>query len=58
MAGAQVPMGILGDIEDSARESLSEIVEEFVAERFFETLAAAPDVPVRSTDPLTEFPHD
>ena len=52
MAGAQVPLGILAAVPESA--SLSDVVETFVAERFFEALdAAAPPA-----GPPSEFPVD
>ena len=40
MAGAQVPMGVLGDTEDS--EELASIVRDVVTDRFFETLRERP----------------
>jgi len=52
MAGAQVPLGILAAVPESA--SLSDVVETFVAERFFEAFdAAAPPA-----GPPSEFPVD
>lgn len=52
MAGAQVPLGILAAVPESA--SLSDVVETFVAERFFEAFdAAAPPAGLPS-----EFPVD
>lgn len=52
MAGAQVPLGILATVPESA--SLSDVVETFVAERFFEAFdAAAPPA-----GPPSEFPVD
>ncbi|TKX78505.1 bifunctional oligoribonuclease/PAP phosphatase NrnA, partial [Halorubrum sp. SD626R] len=53
MAGAQVPLGILEDASDS--ESLTEVVEAFVAGRFFEALDDAPSPPTGS---VPEFPTD
>lgn len=46
MAGAQVPLGILAAVPESA--SLSDVVETFVAERFFEAFDVAA--------PRSEFP--
>jgi nanoRNase/pAp phosphatase (c-di-AMP/oligoRNAs hydrolase) len=40
MAGAQVPMGVLGDTDDS--EELAAIVRDVVTDRFFETLRERP----------------
>jgi len=40
MAGAQVPLGILQEVSES--ESLEDVVEAFVAGRFFEALDDAP----------------
>jgi len=53
MAGAQVPLGILEDVSD--RESLTDVVEAFVAGRFFEALDDAPSPP---SGPVPEFPTD
>ncbi|MUW15712.1 bifunctional oligoribonuclease/PAP phosphatase NrnA [Halorubrum sp. CBA1125] len=53
MAGAQVPLGILEEVSES--ESLADVVETFVAERFFEALADAPSTPP-ATPP--EFPTE
>jgi nanoRNase/pAp phosphatase (c-di-AMP/oligoRNAs hydrolase) len=59
MAGAQIPLGILGTVEEESSESLSEIVDEVIAERIFEVLDDPPSSP--SFDPTTpdvafEFP--
>ncbi|PAU85230.1 DHH family phosphoesterase [Halorubrum salipaludis] len=53
MAGAQVPLGILQEVSDE--ESLEDVVEEFVAGRFFEALDDAPSPP---TGTVPEFPTD
>jgi nanoRNase/pAp phosphatase (c-di-AMP/oligoRNAs hydrolase) len=53
MAGAQVPLGILSEVSES--ESLPEVVETFVAGRFFEALA---DAPAHPTGLPPEFPTD
>jgi nanoRNase/pAp phosphatase (c-di-AMP/oligoRNAs hydrolase) len=47
MAGAQVPLGILEAVAEE--ESLADVVEEFVAERFFEALSAPPTPPAGTT---------
>ena len=53
MAGAQVPLGILSEV--SEEESLADVVEAFVAGRFFEALA---DAPAHPTGLPPEFPTD
>ncbi|OYR83763.1 DHH family phosphoesterase, partial [Halorubrum distributum] len=53
MAGAQVPLGILSEVSES--ESLPDVVEAFVAGRFFEALA---DAPAQPTGLPPEFPTD
>ncbi|GAA0548130.1 bifunctional oligoribonuclease/PAP phosphatase NrnA [Halorubrum ejinorense] len=53
MAGAQVPLGILSEVSES--ESLPDVVEAFVAGRFFEALA---DAPAQPTGLSPEFPTD
>jgi len=55
MAGAQVPLGLLAEVSESEAESLAEVVETFVAERFFEALDDAPAQPVGLPP---EFPTD
>ncbi|GAB3411667.1 DHHA1 domain-containing protein [Haloparvum alkalitolerans] len=56
MAGAQVPLGILGEVDEEAEETLTDVVEDIVSGRFFETLADAPAAP--DHDPDAAFPHD
>ncbi|QWC19391.1 bifunctional oligoribonuclease/PAP phosphatase NrnA [Halorubrum sp. 2020YC2] len=53
MAGAQVPLGILSEVSEA--ESLPDVVEAFVAGRFFEALDDAPAQPVGLPP---EFPTD
>ncbi|OTF02135.1 bifunctional oligoribonuclease/PAP phosphatase NrnA, partial [Halorubrum sp. SD612] len=53
MAGAQVPLGILSEVSES--ESLPDVVEAFVAGRFFEALD---DAPAQPTGLPPEFPTD
>lgn len=43
MAGAQIPLGVLGDVDDESGEQLAAVVEDVVTDRFFETLRARPD---------------
>ncbi|WP_327051635.1 DHH family phosphoesterase [Halomicrococcus gelatinilyticus] len=43
MAGAQIPLGLLGEVEEEAEESLSDIVGDLVTERFFETMRSRPE---------------
>ncbi|WP_348608252.1 DHH family phosphoesterase [Halobaculum rarum] len=58
MAGAQLPLGILSDVSDDSTESLTEIVRDTVAGRFFETLENAPKAPRRATDRVLSFPDE
>ncbi|GAA0208902.1 DHH family phosphoesterase [Halobaculum roseum] len=58
MAGAQLPLGILADVGDDSTESLTEIVRDMVAERFFETLEDAPKAPRHATDRVLSFPDE
>ncbi|WP_435095452.1 DHH family phosphoesterase [Halorubrum sp. N11] len=53
MAGAQVPLGLLEEVSDD--ESLEDVVDAFVAGRFFEALDDAPSPP---TGGVPEFPTD
>jgi nanoRNase/pAp phosphatase (c-di-AMP/oligoRNAs hydrolase) len=43
MAGAQLPLGILGNTEDADTESLSRIISDVIDDRFFEALEEASD---------------
>ena len=59
MAGAQIPLGILGAVEEESAESLASIVDEVIAGRLFEVLENPPSAPRR--DPAAanialEFP--
>ncbi len=58
MAGAQIPLGILGDVEEGSKESLTEIVRDIIAGRFFETLEDAPAAPLRSSERVVAFPDE
>lgn len=58
MAGAQIPLGILGDVGEDSTESLTGIVRDTVAGRFFETLEDAPTAPTKSTDQAVSFPDE
>ncbi|WP_458185439.1 DHH family phosphoesterase [Haladaptatus sp. NG-WS-4] len=42
MAGAQIPLGLLGEVEDEEEASLSTIVGEIITDRFFETVRSHP----------------
>ena len=42
MAGAQIPLGLLGEVEDEEQESLASVVSEVITERFFETVRSVP----------------
>jgi nanoRNase/pAp phosphatase (c-di-AMP/oligoRNAs hydrolase) len=60
MAGAQIPLGILGDVGEESDESLADVIDDVVQNRFFETLSSAPSVPevFAGTDLTLEFPLD
>ena len=55
MAGAQVPMGMLDTVEEW--ETLSVVVHDTIAGRFFEALDTAPE-PGQYGDPLVRFPPE
>jgi nanoRNase/pAp phosphatase (c-di-AMP/oligoRNAs hydrolase) len=42
MAGAQIPLGLLGEVEDEEEESLTCVVSDVITERFFETIRSTP----------------
>jgi len=59
MAGAQIPLGILGAVEEASTESLSNVVDDVIAGRLFEVLENPPSSPNKGTDADTiafEFP--
>ncbi|MFW6382626.1 MAG: DHH family phosphoesterase [Haloferacaceae archaeon] len=60
MAGAQVPLGILGDTEEDSEAELTEVVTEVVAGRLFETLEDATTLlgPEGSSEWSFEFPFE
>jgi nanoRNase/pAp phosphatase (c-di-AMP/oligoRNAs hydrolase) len=60
MAGAQIPLGILGDVGADSEASLAEVIDDVVQDRLFETLADAPSAPdsVAESDFAFEFPLD
>ncbi|MFC6725669.1 bifunctional oligoribonuclease/PAP phosphatase NrnA, partial [Halobium palmae] len=60
MAGAQIPLGILADVEEGSSASLATVVEEIVSERYFETLEDAPQTPLGhlASDFAYEYPND
>ncbi|MFC6836181.1 DHH family phosphoesterase [Halomarina ordinaria] len=43
MAGAQIPLGLLGSVEEEAGDELQAIIKDVVNDRFFETLRSRPD---------------
>ncbi|MFC4549453.1 MULTISPECIES: DHH family phosphoesterase [Halorussus] len=43
MAGAQIPLGLLGEVEDEQEESLASVISEVITERFFETVRSVPN---------------
>jgi nanoRNase/pAp phosphatase (c-di-AMP/oligoRNAs hydrolase) len=43
MAGAQIPLGLLGEVEGEEQESLTSVVSEVITERFFETVRSVPN---------------
>ncbi|MFA9517132.1 DHH family phosphoesterase [Halopenitus sp. H-Gu1] len=45
MAGAQIPLGILAEVDDDSTETLMEVVRESISGRFFETVVDAPQTP-------------
>ncbi|WP_115862381.1 DHH family phosphoesterase [Halorussus litoreus] len=42
MAGAQIPLGLLGEVEAEEEASLTTVVSEVVTDRFFETIRSTP----------------
>jgi nanoRNase/pAp phosphatase (c-di-AMP/oligoRNAs hydrolase) len=59
MAGAQIPLGILGAVEEASTESLASIVDDVIAGRLFEVLENPPSAPRRDSaaaDIALEFP--
>lgn len=57
MAGAQVPLGILANVDGRSEETLTDVVEDIISGRFFETLGDAPSAPVADVD-ASDFPSD
>ncbi|MFB6219903.1 MAG: DHHA1 domain-containing protein [Halolamina sp.] len=55
MAGAQIPLGILGDVGPEMTGSLTEVVREVVEDRFFEALGDAPSAP--NPEDAIEYDH-
>jgi nanoRNase/pAp phosphatase (c-di-AMP/oligoRNAs hydrolase) len=60
MAGAQIPLGILGEVDDASADSLASVVDEVIADRIVEELENPPSPPPREspTDVAFEFPLD
>jgi nanoRNase/pAp phosphatase (c-di-AMP/oligoRNAs hydrolase) len=50
MAGAQIPLGILGEADDSTNETLTTIVDDVIAGRIFEVLRDPPSTPRRGVE--------
>ncbi|UPV73555.1 DHH family phosphoesterase [Halorussus limi] len=42
MAGAQIPLGLLGEVEDEEEASLTSVVSDVITDRFFETIQSTP----------------
>jgi nanoRNase/pAp phosphatase (c-di-AMP/oligoRNAs hydrolase) len=42
MAGAQIPLGLLGEVEDEEEVSLTSVVSDVITDRFFETIQSTP----------------
>ncbi|MFW5911520.1 MAG: DHH family phosphoesterase [Halolamina sp.] len=55
MAGAQIPLGILGSVGPERTGSVADVVWEVVDERFFDALSDAPDTP--SVDQQLEYEY-
>jgi nanoRNase/pAp phosphatase (c-di-AMP/oligoRNAs hydrolase) len=51
MAGAQIPLGLLGEVEAEEEASLTSVVSDVITDRFFETIQSTP----RSD---SEYAHD
>ncbi len=49
MAGAQLPLGILADVDEGSDEALTDVVRSLVADRFFEAINVSP--PTSGFDP-------
>lgn len=58
MAGGQLSLGILEDIDPDSSDDLDPIVRDIVAGRLFETLQSAPTAPTYSVGETVEFPED
>ncbi|MFC6991911.1 bifunctional oligoribonuclease/PAP phosphatase NrnA [Haladaptatus sp. GCM10025707] len=54
MAGAQISLGLLGDVEEGQEESLRQILTDVVTDRFFDTLTSRPGRPA-SVYSIPEF---
>jgi len=55
MAGAQIPMGILGAVEEDQTDPLAEMLRDVVDDRFFDSLSDAPDAP--SAEDAIQYDH-
>ena len=56
MAGAQIPLGILSEVDEASKETLTDVVRDIIAGRFFETLETAPRTP--TVDSPLSFPEE
>ncbi|WP_254543681.1 DHH family phosphoesterase [Halomarina pelagica] len=58
MAGAQIPLGLLGSVEEDSDEELRGIIEDVITDRFFETLRSRPhwDLTERFDDGVEGLP--
>lgn len=55
MAGAQIPMGILADVGEESKATLTEVVRSVIDERFFGVLMDAPAAPTPDADLTFEY---
>ncbi|WP_332898644.1 DHH family phosphoesterase [Haladaptatus sp. CMSO5] len=55
MAGAQISLGLLGDVEEGSADSLRQILTDVITDRFFDTLTSRPGQPVESVYSIPEF---
>ncbi|WIV66160.1 DHH family phosphoesterase [Natrialbaceae archaeon AArc-T1-2] len=61
MAGAQLEVGILGEVDDEAQvDSIKDVVEEVITDRFFEAVDSQPGTPIGAYRQTSEwlFEHD
>ena len=58
MAGAQIPLGILSEVDSDSRETLTDVVRDIIAGRFFETLETAPRTVTVDPGVASAFPEE